>query len=1075
MRATLTRATDLPGASRPALAGTDRMRVGIVVGAVLLLVLPLPTAAWAGGSAGPHGVPTPPVRSATAPALSTGVSPLPSSGALSGRGLANVQLPGPRPIGLRSSASLPGWEAISPTSFPGLSSRLATLGACPGGASSCPGHDEPGISFYSTVAGSGGNVSWIVSLPVERNATLNQSNLYSAAWLGLTLSDPHGWLGACFVEVQLYPDQSFYNPSPAHPARSAPGSWVGAVVGWQIDAATGAEDACFYEPLYLNGVPGPAFLNMTQGDRLNLTTVGWAGNPKGESVSVKDVTNGQSSSVTLFNTTGGYALDPVYSTNAYEDSLEWRTGGEYPIFFGFDVGRSVNGAWASNGTSGGCSPGTGATVADPAAPCASYDPGAWANDTVAPWHIGTPQFYNAAGKVKPSQVAFSQTTGGITSVGAASGGGCAGRAGSANCSVPWFSYSCSAGAFEFGATDYPGLTNDFGKYNEYNPAIEENALGAPFYAPRNFSVPFCSSPSYTITVHQRGIPTAAIYFLSQAISGESNISGVVTGTYSANAINGPGSRFEFWDPVGNISVANKGDPFTSVTVSGNGVLVAFFNNNPPNATKVTFNDLPGGWIGVTPALTFSGSTTGTGNALGTLASGAKLTLLPGLYTIQAVPSRGFAFSTWSVNNTGATLAAPTLPVTWLSITSLQRSVTVVAHYTATTTKAAVKLVVVGNGTARIATFSVTSSGGGSNSGTTVLPLGGYSLVGSPGNGSNSVTWFPGPGAVLSNYSASTNVSVEGPATIEAVFGEVAAVTLTETPTAGGTVSFLTPSSVGPTITNGTVALLRPGSYPIEANLHTGFSFTTWTTAGSVHVLNASQLVTALVVTGTGSATANFVKAAHTFTVKLGSIPTLGGSLVWDAGTAYTNLTANKLVTAGEHTATAVALPGWTFAGWNVSGKVATVGAGPGVGELLNVSGGGQLQAEFRAVVSPVTFVLVTSASALPTTAALTINGTKLSTGETTRLATGSYAAVLSGNASAVQVWTATSNLTVSVGANGSGTIVVKGSGTIYVVLLPGHGSGAGVAARAAAPVGGPPPPDLGKARSGPLCLRRGSA
>ena len=33
------------------------------------------------------------------------------------------------------------------------------------------------------------------------------------------------------------------------------GAWIAAAVAWQIEAATGAEDPCYYSPIYLNGTP----------------------------------------------------------------------------------------------------------------------------------------------------------------------------------------------------------------------------------------------------------------------------------------------------------------------------------------------------------------------------------------------------------------------------------------------------------------------------------------------------------------------------------------------------------------------------------------------------------------------------------------------------------------------------------------------------------------------------------------------------------------------------------------------------------------------------------------------------
>ncbi|HZY91396.1 MAG TPA: hypothetical protein VFG07_01275, partial [Thermoplasmata archaeon] len=81
-----------------------------------------------------------------------------------------------------------------------LSNPIAPSGSCfgiwpPGGqeyyANGCYGHDEPGIQFYSTLPGSGGNVTWNVTLPIGRNSSATQSDLYTAIWFGMTLSDPY--------------------------------------------------------------------------------------------------------------------------------------------------------------------------------------------------------------------------------------------------------------------------------------------------------------------------------------------------------------------------------------------------------------------------------------------------------------------------------------------------------------------------------------------------------------------------------------------------------------------------------------------------------------------------------------------------------------------------------------------------------------------------------------------------------------------------------------------------------------------------------------------------------------------
>ena len=197
-----------------------------------------------------------------------------------------------------------------------------------------------------------------MSLPVDRSATLNQSDLYDAVWFGLTLSDPLGWMHQCFLELQFYPDESWTNPGSADPNWTAAGEWVGSAVAWQIDAATGEEDPCFYQELY-NGsaTSGASFFNMTQGDRLSISMQGWAGDPSGESVTVRDLSQGQFSMVHLWDPTGDYPLDPAYPANDVDNGVQWSTGGDYPILFAFETGHATNPDYPENNSYDGCSPG----------------------------------------------------------------------------------------------------------------------------------------------------------------------------------------------------------------------------------------------------------------------------------------------------------------------------------------------------------------------------------------------------------------------------------------------------------------------------------------------------------------------------------------------------------------------------------------------------------------------------------------------------------------------------------------------------------------------------------------------
>jgi hypothetical protein len=99
--------------------------------------------------------------------------------------------------------------------------------------------EDPVIEFYSDQNGSGGNFSWDVTLPVDRNGTANQSDLYEAAEFAMTVTAPSAWLGECLLQLQLYPDASWYGSGRDN------GNWIGMLIGWQVQATTGAEDPCF--------------------------------------------------------------------------------------------------------------------------------------------------------------------------------------------------------------------------------------------------------------------------------------------------------------------------------------------------------------------------------------------------------------------------------------------------------------------------------------------------------------------------------------------------------------------------------------------------------------------------------------------------------------------------------------------------------------------------------------------------------------------------------------------------------------------------------------------------------------
>ena len=119
--------------------------------------------------------------------------------------------------------------------------------------------------------------TWDVTLPVDRNATSNQSDLYEAVEFAMTVTAPSAWRW-----TNASSNSSCIRVASWSSAETDNGNWIGLVIGWQIVAATGVEAPCFYDPLYLNGEPELGVLQHDPGDRLNVTMSGWPGNRTGE-------------------------------------------------------------------------------------------------------------------------------------------------------------------------------------------------------------------------------------------------------------------------------------------------------------------------------------------------------------------------------------------------------------------------------------------------------------------------------------------------------------------------------------------------------------------------------------------------------------------------------------------------------------------------------------------------------------------------------------------------------------------------------------------------------------------------
>ena len=882
----------------------------------------------------------------------------------------------------------------------------------------CYGHDEPGVDPYSNLPGSGGNVTWTIVLPTDRNATENQSDLYTAIWFGMVLTDPYAWLDECFLELQFYPDSSWTG------VGSANGNWIGAAVAWQIEAATGFENPCFYQVLTA-GIGGNYF-NMNQGDTIRVTMTGWAGSSTGEQLVIFDLTSGVYSNVTLYNGAQAYPLNPSYSTASYQNALQWTPGGQLPVSFSFENGHTVP-PFPNNNSYGGCSAGPfPPTPIDSATPCPSYDPASWANDTTTPWQIAPPTFFNATTTQAPAQVAFSHDFGGIAMVDPLSSFTCTGRDGSSYCSYPWFSYSCKSGAYEFGATDYPGMTRDFGQFNEYDPVFAENAQGLGYYPPSNYSVPACGAPTATVTAEvSAGTASGSLHFLKSTITTPMTFANLSEGNYSISAAASPGSYFSGWSTTGGAIVQDPSSPWTSLRLFGSGTVNATFSSTPTKV-QLSFIDSGGhGWQAIATDLYLSNPVDTV-----TVPINGTFYLSPGIYSIQAYPSPGFEFTQWVTRGVPLSIAAPTMPFTWLVVSGSAPTASLSVDFAPSSDLASVSVTVTGTGTVDLAGGSYTAGGG------TTLSVGTYAFDAIPGPGEvvQSVNAF-GSDAMI-DYHDHTNITFEnGSSAVFVTFTAGALVTVhAPANSAGVLLDFGAPEPNG-----SAVPLFQSASteYPLVAMPVPGEKFSNWSVspASALQVVYPRNSTSPIIVNGSGTLTANYQSSsAHSLWVNI--TPAGAGSVLFEATTTVLTNTS-LLETNASYLIQALPAYGYSFVGWTNSGATNVIlgGTAPwpsGADRVSVTSPGGGIVAHFVHLPSfsaPVTYV------SSPAGATVAVDGQPVVSGVTLSLATGVHTLIgTQPTGKPVRDWAHTGNLTIS-GGPASYNLTVNGSGAFYVLAI----------------------------------------
>jgi hypothetical protein len=915
----------------------------------------------------------------------------------------------------------------------------------------CYGHDEPGIDPYSDLPGSGGNVTWNITLPIDRSPTKNQSNLYDAIWFGLTLSDPNSWLGQCFLELQFYPDSSWTS------AGADNGNWVAAAVAWQIDPANQlSEDACFYQPLTVEHDPS-AYFSMTQGDTVNVTLSGWVGDPYGENITVTDVSTMSVSRVTLYDSSTSTPLDPAFTTSSWSNSLLWTPGDETPVSFAFETGHS-NPTFPNTNSYGGCSPGVPPPTADnPAVPCPSYDPGYWENDTLSPWLIRAPTFFNASARETASQIGFSQDLGALQFIDANSSGvspwTCLGSETSAYCAYPWYSYSCSTHAYSFGATDYATTTEDFGKDAEYHVGgTTTNAAGLGFYPLSNSSVPRCSGPSAAVTIADQPATAGAVTILDQVFTGATSggtLSAISLGNYSIEAAATSGEAFVDWTSTGAVTLADALAPYTTLEVRGAGTLVANFvavSGATSSFANLTIASASAGAnVTVVPGLVASGFAFGQSPGLVTVAGGATVRLPPGLYTVEADAPVGRVFGAWSARGDLA-IGSPTSPVTFVDLAA-RTDATLNATFVRSSAVAQVEIAPFGllgsivlNGTS-YSSLSLVS-----------MPVGTYSLSAVPDPGQQFETWSY-EGSMLTNFSESTSITL-GPGLTAVIPVGFAVVNITLDDVGNGTIAWNTAGNVSSVaVANGTTVsqtVLGGGdpTFNLTANGVNGSTFTGWSTNDTAFADLATSApgpvgtVTLNLTLGapTVTLTANFASVANT---SVTYNTTAGGSLSIGYASALTTAGVVPIPLSGTGVYV-LAVPSAGYVVWGVGGTNLTTkvlqssGANtrPWAPWLMYLSGA-SAGATFRAVFEPLSWP-VTFAADAPGGVGATLNGTSLGVDDTLWLTNGTYSlsATLSVGTTFEGWTTSWQRLLVANPAVTSTSLTVDGPGTVYLLDAP---------------------------------------
>lgn len=300
-------------------------------------------------------------------------------------------------------------------------------------------------------------------------------------------------------------------------------------------------------------------------------------------------------------------------------------------------------------------------------------------------------------------------------------------------------------------------------------------------------------------------------------------------------------------------------------------------------------------------------------------------------------------------------------------------------------------------------------------------------------------WYSPPNTPVTDpYNPSTTFTVNGNGGIWADWGPI--VTFYCSPSGGGSISvyyYGAPTPFTETYSNGQSGVIKGYSSELRANPAPGYTFSSWSTTGSVSVSSPTSTPTLWSPTGPGTVTASF-QAQQAYSINLKSDGTDGiyntGTITF-AGTSYT-LPTTISKAAASYSITGNPPSGYRFQGWR-SGQGVSVTDPNAQSTTATVSGNGWLEAVWYPVGRYPVLLATSTADGQTNVGSISVSGTDYNPGTVVWM--GSSGSSVTGNPPPNYVfdrWETSGYVTVADPNAQSTTAFATGSGTLKAWFKP---------------------------------------